>query len=187
MIEKKGVYELNKYDLSGKYGIGWTSNTNKEFYFDLDDYDLIRKYTWYEYINKSTGYHSLRSKDNNTKKHILMTTLLGCKFYDHIDRNPLNCCRNNLRVATQRQNTINRSKMKNNTSGVTGVMWDKREETWIASISVDGKRITLGKFKDKNKAIRTRLIAEMLYFKEFAPQKHLYEEYGLTDLLPYVQ
>ena len=27
--------KTNKYYLSGEYGIGWTSNTNKEFYFDL--------------------------------------------------------------------------------------------------------------------------------------------------------
>lgn len=25
----------NKYDLSGEHGIGWTTNTNREFYFDL--------------------------------------------------------------------------------------------------------------------------------------------------------
>ena len=29
----------NIYDLSGEYGVGWTSNTNEEFYFDLEDYD----------------------------------------------------------------------------------------------------------------------------------------------------
>lgn len=34
----------NKYDLSGEYGVGWTSNTNEEFYFDLEDYNKIKDY-----------------------------------------------------------------------------------------------------------------------------------------------
>ena len=38
----------NRYDLSGEYGIGWTSNTNKEFYFDLDRYDDIKHICWLE-------------------------------------------------------------------------------------------------------------------------------------------
>ena len=31
----------NKYNLSGSYGIGYDSNNN-EFYFDLEDYELIK-------------------------------------------------------------------------------------------------------------------------------------------------
>lgn len=46
LINKK----YNQYDLSGEYGIGYTSNTNAEginyFYFDLEDYDKIKKYCW---------------------------------------------------------------------------------------------------------------------------------------------
>lgn len=38
----------NVYDLSGEYGIGWTANTNKEFYFDLEDYDKIKNYRWHD-------------------------------------------------------------------------------------------------------------------------------------------
>lgn len=177
---------LNKYDLSGNYGVGWTSNTNKEFYFDIADYDLISKYLWYEYINKYTGYHSLRTRDRETRKTILMTSLLGCKFYDHIDHNPLNCRRNNLRIATQQQNAMSKSKMKNNTSGVAGVMWDKRKEKWVSYLTIDGEKRQLGEFDDKEKAIKKRLIAEMLYCGEFAPQQHLYKEYGIDYLLQYI-
>ena len=35
----------NKYDLSGEYGIGYTSK-GEEFYFDLEDYDKIYPYCW---------------------------------------------------------------------------------------------------------------------------------------------
>ena len=39
--------KYNDYDLTGEFGVGWTKNTNKEFYFDLEDYDLIKNYEEY--------------------------------------------------------------------------------------------------------------------------------------------
>ena len=43
----KNSKKYNKYNLNGEYGIGWTSNTNEEFYFDLEDYDKIKDYCWF--------------------------------------------------------------------------------------------------------------------------------------------
>lgn len=31
------IRHINKFNLSGEYGTGWTTNTNKEFYFDKED------------------------------------------------------------------------------------------------------------------------------------------------------
>lgn len=41
----KNNKKYNTYDLSGEYGIGYTSK-GEEFYFDLEDYDLIKDYCW---------------------------------------------------------------------------------------------------------------------------------------------
>jgi hypothetical protein len=38
----------------------------------------------------------------------------------------------------------------------------------------------LGYFINKDDAIKTRLSAEAKYYGEFAPQKHLFEEYGVA-------
>ena len=43
-VRSKIHKKYNQYDLSGEYGIGWTSNTNEEFYFDLEDYNKIKNY-----------------------------------------------------------------------------------------------------------------------------------------------
>lgn len=43
-----------------------------------------------------------------------------------------------------------------NTSGVKGVYWHKTEKKWRAFIGVDGKRIQLGDYKEKEDAIRAR-------------------------------
>lgn len=51
-----------------------------------------------------------------------------------------------------------------NTSGVTGVIWDKSRNKWRASINFQNKNIFLGYFDEKEKAINARKIAEEKYF-----------------------
>ena len=36
----------NKYIIKDDYVIGFTNNTNKEFYFDLEDYDKVSQCSW---------------------------------------------------------------------------------------------------------------------------------------------
>lgn len=52
-----------------------------------------------------------------------------------------------------------------NTSGVTGVTWDKSRDKWMATIGLKGKRIFLGRFDKKEDAIKAREKAEKKYFK----------------------
>ena len=51
---------------------------------------------------------------------------------------------------------------------------------WCASITVDKKRIIIGYFYKKEDAIVSRLKAELKYFQDFAPQKHLFNQYNIT-------
>lgn len=172
--------KYNNYDLSGEYGIGWTSNTNKEFYFDIEDYDKIKEYCWIEEVGM-TGYTSVRARVPGTSRHIIMSwAIVGEKWYDHINHNPLDNRKENLRKATRTDNNRNCSLSKNNTSGVTGVSWNKRNNNWRARIMVDKKSIEIGQFSNKSDAIKARLEAEIKYFGEFAPQKHLFEQYGIN-------
>jgi hypothetical protein len=170
--------KYNRYDLSGEYGIGWTTNTNKEFYFDLEDYDKIKDYCWYEQVNHN-GYHCLMAKNNETNKLIKMHQLVFNKFCDHRNREPFDNRKVNLRDATYTQNSQNRSIGTNNTSGVVGVGWYQRCAQWRARITVNDTPILLGYFDNKIDAIRARLEAEKKYFKEFAPQQHLFKQYGV--------
>lgn len=174
----KSMRKFNVYDITGEYGIGWTSNTNSEFYFDLEDYDLIKDFCWHERIDKD-GYHALCSR-NEDRKMIRMSALLGFKYYDHIDRNPLNNRKSNFRQATQSENMSNRSLFKNNKSGVTGVWWNDKLKKWTAYIRKHNKHYHLGTFSNKRDAIRARLNAEVQYFGEFTPQKNLFEEYNIN-------
>ena len=46
-LYKESNKRYNTFDLTTQqYGIGYTTN-GQEFYFDLEDYDLIKDYMWY--------------------------------------------------------------------------------------------------------------------------------------------
>ena len=172
-------HKVNTYDLSGEYGIGWTSNTNREFYFDLEDYDKIKDFCWCEAKHNKTGYTALTATNIYTKKTIKFHHIIGCAGYDHINRNPLDNRKCNLRMATEQNNTRNRGISKNNKSGVTGVYWCKSLQKWAMKITIDKNVIIREYYENKEDAIRARLKAEVKYYGEFAPQQHLFEQYSI--------
>jgi hypothetical protein len=181
-LSKEREKKYNKYDLSGDYGIGWTSNTNREFYFDLEDYDKIKDYCWCEHILLDGSYSALESHDLATNKIVRMHYLIVGKSYDHANLNPFDNRKENIREATRNQNAQNHSLRKDNTSGFSGVSYDKRVQKWAAQIDANKQRIFLGYFNTKQDALISRLQAELKYFGvDFAPQRHLFEEYGIIS------
>ena len=97
---------------------------------------------------------------------------------DHINRDRLDNRKNNLRIATHQQNTINRSVQSNNISNIPGVSWRKDRNKWRAYIAVNKKQISLGMFKTKEEAIKARKEGEIKYFGEFAPINNERKETG---------
>lgn len=65
---------------------------------------------------------------------------------DHVNGNPGDNRIINLRECSIRQNTMNRSIQSNNTSGHVGVCFCKRRRKFRATITEDGKQISLGYF-----------------------------------------
>lgn len=169
-LRRDFAYGLNKncntYDLSGEYGVGYTSK-GEEFYFDLEDYDLIKDFCWY--INN----RQYVCAKNNNKQILLHRVVMGYSGNDEIDHihgkdSRHDNRKSNLRIATSSQNSMNVGLRSNNTSGVTGVHWDKEKQKWVARITVDGERIVLGEYDDFKNAREKRLYAEKIYFGEFS-------------------
>lgn len=67
-------------------------------------------------------------------------------WIDHINGNRCDNRICNLRDVNPTQNGYNRSKNRNNTSGVKGVSYDKRHSKWKVRITMDGKCVNLGQF-----------------------------------------
>lgn len=69
----------------------------------------------------------------------------------------------NLRLATRSQNCQNRTRLHiGNTSGTTGVYWDKKQERWRALIGINGRRKHLGRFDTKEDAVEYRELAKAM-------------------------
>lgn len=158
--------KYNTYDLSGKYGIGYTTK-GEEFYFDLEDYDKIKDICWY--INNK-GYVIGHSNKKAIKMARLIMNVLNDEtvVVDHIRSDNKNDNRkSNLRITTQENNARNHRVSKNNKSGHTGVWWNKSINKWRAYIRYKNKHITLGEFINKEDAIKAREKAEKEMFGEF--------------------
>ena len=89
---------------------------------------------------------------------------------DHKDRNRSNNRIENIRECSNAENLRNSSIGRNNTTGCTGVSFDKDRQIWYSRMMFDGKRINLGRYKDRGQAIKARKEAEVKYLGEFAPQ-----------------
>ena len=173
-------HKTNEYNLTMDYGIGYCTNTGSEFYFDLEDYDKIKDYCWYENI-RPNGYHALVAYIKDQNKYARMHQIILGNYYDHINRNPLDNRKVNLRKATDKENSTNRKIRVDNRYGVTGIAFNKRANKWWAFISNENKKVvSLGYFLNKEDAIIARLNGEIEYYGEFAPQQHLYEQYGIN-------
>lgn len=89
--------------------------------------------------------------------------LTGFTMVDHINRNPLDNRRCNLRETTQKLNNNNRSKpVKASVDSILGIRYHKKDNSWQARIKQDNKEYTksfsINKYGDeaKNMAIRAR-------------------------------
>lgn len=157
----------NKYDLSGEYGIGWTQN-GYEFYFDKEDYELIKNYCWHKHQD---GYLRTRYDCvNGHNKYILMHRLIMVGFdkdrtieVDHRNGKPNDNQKDNMRVTTHAENMKNIKLSSACKFGVNGVNYNKLENKYKANIS--GKH--LGTFENLEDAITARKQAEIEIYGEY--------------------
>ena len=172
-IEKaKNATVNNLIDMeSEEYGIGYTSS-GEPFWFDKEDVDVVRQYCWY-YNN--CGY--LVACERGTGRRVLLHKLLmepvpDGMVVDHKKHPPrrenkYDNRKSNLEIKTSAQNSMNVSLRDNNTSGVTGVSWNEKYQKWESYIMINYTKIYLGRFINKDDAIKARKDAEIKYFGDY--------------------
>ena len=69
----------------------------------------------------------------------------------------------NLRRVTRAVNLRNKSIQSNNKSVFNGVYWSESSGKWCAQLTINRKRISLGSYSDKAKAIAARLKGNKAY------------------------
>lgn len=83
---------------------------------------------------------------------------------DHINHDRKDNRISNLREVDRTDNSRNSRLRSDNTSGVTGVTWDRQRGKWAAQIGLPGrKNKALGRFDTLEEAVSARKAAERLY------------------------
>jgi hypothetical protein len=170
-------YEIKKDDY-GEYAEIILLNVKHEevarTQVDIEDIDAIIKYKW-RLVDWGYACGKVEKKSMFLQNFILNYD----KTIDHIDKNPRNNRKYNLIKSNKSLNSLNCGLRSNNTSGVTGVTYKKNFDVWRSYINWEGERIELGYRKNKDDAIRLRLLKEKELLGNLAPQKHLFKQYGI--------
>ena len=151
------IYEIN----SKKYG-------KVEVLLDDDDYDRVIKERYSLTVTYDDTIHNFyvafTKKPSNSNSRLLHRYILNPPngmTIDHINRNPLDNRKCNLRICTQ---FINNQNQSHNTSGKVGVSYCKKDYKYKAYIKVNGKQINLGYYKNFDDAVKARIEGEKKYF-----------------------
>jgi hypothetical protein len=133
---------------------------------DDGDYEWLNQWKWYA-GKLGNGYYA--SRHNGQPVVLMHRQILGLvpgdgKIADHENRDSLDNRRKNLRVVSKSKNCLNHNGHIDNTSGHTGVSWHKPRKKWQAYIRVNGKTVYLGVYKKIEDAVRSRVLAEEVYY-----------------------
>lgn len=142
---------------------------------DDEDFKWLSQWKWHAGLtHRATRFCAVRigtkEDGDNWKKTLPMhRELLKCskeQQCDHIDRNPLNNQKYNLRLCTGQQNSCNRANWSQ--YPFKGLHKATRQTSWTARIRVDGKLIGLGSYQTQEEAAQRYDAAAVYLFGEFA-------------------
>lgn len=133
---------------------------------DDEDFEALDKIKWYCSI---AGYAKRNKKKGDPQSILMHRFILGITqrnlYVDHIDRNPLNNQRSNLRICTKAENQRNCIFKPSKTSKFKGVY--RHRNKWAAVIRAT-KKYHIGLFEDEHEAARHYNLAAKHLHKEFA-------------------
>lgn len=149
--------------------------TEDSFIIDVADLEIIFPHSWRIYTTKN-GYKRVETSintGNNNIKHVLLSRFLlnpPTELYvDHIDCNPTNNTRVNLRLANRFENCQNAPKfIRKCSSQYKGVSWHANKNKWIVSIMSSKKSFHVGYFTDEILAAKAYDQKAKELFGEFA-------------------
>lgn len=161
-----------KLSEDGTYWIGVTQS-QKEFWFDGDEETIkyIKSMSWC-----MTKQNYVQNRKGEKLHRIIMGVIDSNIYIDHINNNPSDNRKQNLRLSNHIENAKNIKAY--NTTGITGLV-DVGKGKFRGMLSIDRMRIHT-KYKEYNEALIDILIIQKYY--GFRHNEHLY--YMLDDVSP---
>jgi hypothetical protein len=128
---------------------------------DTEDVAKISRYAWFDNGN---GYIASKGKDGKLFLHRVVMDAEDGSVVDHINFNPLDNRKANLRVCRQSQNTLyQRSRLEDK-----GVYLNRKTGKFYIHLTINGKAAHCGTFDNRNDAVTEyRRLARKVY-GEFA-------------------
>jgi len=126
-----------------------------------EDYDWAQQWKWY--FDKGYAFRTRQKADGPGVKNIRMHReiiekrmgiVLTNGQCDHKDRNGLKNTRDNLRTATQQENSMNKGKKEGTSSRFKGVSWHKVAGKWRVDMKYNGKALYLGLYCKEDEAAK---------------------------------
>lgn len=151
---------IRKQDLPGFIRL----NRGELVAVDLKNWDKLCQYNWY----LNNGGYAIRDVSEGSQALLHRSVVRGYVSdwqVDHINGQKLDCRESNLQLVSNRYNCQNKRILDSNTSGNTGVFWDKRRSKWAARIKHKGKQKHLGYFDCLFHAFMVRERAAFVLFE----------------------
>ena len=164
--DQKSCFDANEYEITPEGVWIYTFNRQNEpsgkFLIDLDDLEKVIAKKWRYYRD---SYFTGNATPISIHR-FLMEPKEG-EVVDHINGDRSDNRRKNLRITTQQNNLLNKALSTRNTSGISGVSFDKSRNKWVAEIKLNNVKCYLGRYNEKTDAAFVRWYAETKLFKEF--------------------
>ena len=151
-------------DNSNYSSIIWLGKSNKYTIVDNDDCRYLNQWAWGLHESKRP-YVTRWDKTASTRMHrLIMGSPIAEFVVDHINGNPLDNRRFNLRICTPAENSRNKRPKVNGSSRFLGVNFCKKTKLWAAAI----KAIVLARFPSEELAAKIYDIHAIKEYGEFA-------------------
>ena len=141
---------------------------------DDDDYKKLSRYKWHAQPSHNLVYACRnividgKRKMEKMHRYIMNLTNDFSVIVDHIDRNPLNNQKSNLRLCTYSQNTCNSKRRSNSKRKYKGVGFDPKVGKYFAMIMLNKISYHLGFFDTEIEAAKAYDKKAIELFKDFA-------------------
>lgn len=160
----------HRADSQGRYTQALVSSEDKSF----------GQFKWSIHSN---GYaYRLDRKSGRAEIRYLHREVMGLKrgqgVVDHINGDPLDCRRENLRVLESNALNLQNRKSGHGASTYRGVYRNKKNGKWIAQVNTGGQRLYGGSFQDEQEAALMAEVLRRRCMPYARPDQRLQAEFG---------